>query len=132
MTTEDTLYAERMAIEAIKPYAEARDAATDARKAQDAAGALLKGYMVGTGLAELCDYEHNLKAVLTSVSAGNERWDVRSMPAALIEKLAAAGCLTIDKKAIALDANTPLRMDAKPYYVPAGNSPRLHVEAIKE
>lgn len=123
--------AERQAVEAIEPYHEAQQAASAAKKAQDSAGMAIKAYMETRGLAELDDIEHNLRAVLSSVSAGNERYDVRAMPVELVLKLAEAGCLSIDKKAIALDANTALRMDAQPFHVPAGVSARLHVEEMK-
>lgn len=124
--------AERQAVEAIKPYHDAQQAAASARRDQDGASMAIKSYMESRGLAELDDAEHNLRAVLSSVSAGNERWDVRAMPAELVQALAAAGCLSVDKRAIALDANTALRMDAQPYHVPAGNSARLQVQEIKE
>src|SRR5690606_2043628 len=115
---EMALAAERQAVEAILPYYEAQKAESAARSAKEAAGKVIKAYMEINGLAELDDPEHGLRAQLSSRSMGNERWDVRAMPDALILQLARAGCLTVDKAAMKLDANTALRMDAQPYYVP--------------
>lgn len=121
------LAAERQAVEAIKPYYEAQQAAARYKKDQDAYGMAIKAYMSTHGLEELQDAETGYRALLQPRRLPNENWDVSAMPDELVLRLAKAGCLNVDRKAMDLKSHQALRLDAERWFVPAGMTEALRV-----
>lgn len=121
------LAAERQAVDSLLPYWECQQAEKHYRESKEAHGLVIKTYLQTHDMTELEDSERGVKAVLQTRKLSTENWDIASMPDELILRLAKAGCLLADKKAMDLKGHQALRIDAEPYFIPAGETVALRV-----
>lgn len=124
------LAAERQAIDALLPYWENQQAEARFKSEKEACGRIIKAFLETHDVDELADAERGVRAMLQTRKLPNENWDISRMPDELILRLAKAGCLVADKKAMELKGHQALRMDAEKWFIPAGETVALRV--VKE
>ena len=131
LTEEQRLFQERAAVALIPRIMVARTEKSTAERIDRDCSAQLKQYLDLEGLQELIDGEHNLRAYYEPRSAG--KYDVRSMPDALVLWLARQGLLGINVTALrALKKAAPAIEldDAERFWIPEYTT-ALKVEIIK-